>query len=125
MATTSAIAHVTEIRRLWGSSITGWPATVIRKIAGTNTWSQHAYGNGVDFKGHRLTLNVMAAWSAPIAPPDRLGRGEQWVRTPEGQPRGEIEHSWEGTLRALTPMAKSAAGSAHWAARIIRSHISR
>ncbi|MCH8992997.1 MAG: peptidoglycan-binding protein [Acidobacteria bacterium] len=56
---------------------------------------------------------------------DRLGRGEEWTRTPEGQPTGEIEHSWEGTLRALTPLVERAAGSALWASRAIYSHISR
>lgn len=330
MATTSATNHANEIRRLWGRNISGRPVTVVRRIKGRTTWSQHAYGNAVDFTGKRTTLNTMATWAArnaskwavaniirngriwshrtrawrkyggtnphtthvhidylpqwtgtppgrpvgttgsagrqyplpltlsspyagawrpviatalftdrgltieprtatvtqiaqavvaynrrhglsatsfvradtwqklgrhtvrrpargsvvqggqmflrnygylssrqvdgrfgsvtrqavtrfqstaqirvtgllgpnewaalwwgPAAwaiPADRFGRGEGWTRTPEGQPAGEIEHSWEGTLRGLAPLVDRAAHTAIWSSRAIRSHISR
>lgn len=61
-----------------------------------------------------------ARWQVvgPLAPPPTT-----WTRPADGQPNGRIDHSWEATLRALTPRAGRSAASVAWVGRTIRSTI--
>lgn len=44
-----------------------------RRIAGSSSWSQHAWGNAIDVFGPRFTLGRLARWAARRRVARRLG----------------------------------------------------
>ncbi|KKN00277.1 hypothetical protein LCGC14_1139380 [marine sediment metagenome] len=66
-ATVAAIKHAAKVRAMWVGRITGRPVTVVRKVAGTTFWSQHSYGNAIDFGGSSVDLAALALWAARTA----------------------------------------------------------
>ena len=62
-----------EIQRTASEAWARWPGLtnlgthVVRNIAGTNTPSQHSYGNAIDFGGSPKQLSQLATWAADNA----------------------------------------------------------
>lgn len=63
MATAPVLAAAAEMRRIWGTSVRVSTATVVRTIAGSTSWSQHAYGNAIDAFGSSIRLTAVASWA--------------------------------------------------------------
>ena len=63
--TASALAHRTEVRRLWGATLSHVGTCNVRPIDNdpSKGWSQHAYCNANDFHGNPITLQMIATWS--------------------------------------------------------------
>ncbi len=69
-ATPAIKAVWAEVADRWGSRVTSWGVRACRYIAGTTTWSQHAFDNAWDIHGPIALLDVIAAFlrSAPMRP---------------------------------------------------------
>jgi hypothetical protein len=52
-----------RVARNWGgTSLENWGVFVCRRIAGSSTWSQHAYGNAVDFHASTTVMDAIAGY---------------------------------------------------------------
>lgn len=67
MGTAAQTRYVAAVKRAFPGQIRISTATVVRPIADTNTWSQHAYGNATDSRATRTRLARLASWSAANA----------------------------------------------------------
>lgn len=91
-----------EIQRAWLELQARWPSTtnmgthVVRNIAGTNTLSQHSFGDAADIGGPAGQLEDQASWLARKA--DELGlteiifRNSIWTDDEGWHPYGGIPH---------------------------------
>ena len=88
-----------EIQRAADEIWSRWPTAtnmgshVVRNIAGTNTPSQHSYGNAIDIGGSQQELDQIATWAARHA--QQLGISQVIYQTSIWTP-GEGWHPYSG-----------------------------
>ncbi len=94
MGTAAQTRYAATIRATWPGQYRISTATVVRRIANSDSWSQHAYGNATDSYALAFRLSRLASWS--VANASRLSVARVIYNRRVWESRGRVWRVYRG-----------------------------